>query len=1051
MATARPDQPPVREEARPLLRGELLEDQWQAVQRIVTQLRRLSGLAPRSTPAGPPHVAPTELAFLPRIDEQRHSQVFLIEGERGSGKTATLVTLLDALNGLARGTLAGDRSALDRPAHIVSQPRDGEEHADRWIDVDPTTTLIPLPIIDVRPLPRTRQLLPMLVGVFEPLVRALEPSEPQALASPARSTRDDLRSRFEHLMRSVTIGWSIDAPPTMPGELLAAETELRKLDQWRRELVPAFGRFMDRATAAITAAYPSARSPLFVVPLDDIDMNPERTEEALDLVRALSHPRVAYVLTGHLGLMKVVLTNAFFRALDPPEPARLASLEVAGPLAVAHVEKVVPLEHRSSLPGIPPLERARWLREQARLDTSDLTAELIGSALPAFPRQLAAMIAAVRERRSDATLALQRLGGPVPSADALVAGLAWDRAVETHEYGYLGWTNRLRGRISLRGETLVVDGAMFVPRGRVDQARSFRLGDLGFGAAIGVRWEIVARGAAITESLEPQDPTRASPFNASTDIILPSNMASIVLLAMAAIRDHGVAATFAARMSGAPHVAITHFNRPAGVLLHLRWPLPQWRDVTSALRFDRTFGHAVGELREAGPEEARTGVAKAFLRGLLATFGVNTGESIEENVRKVSESEVPELRDYAASALPLLATPEAGLSAADANEVLRALGPRNIEGLVAMRHAWVSKALNDINAGHLVEAVLALSARGGFDWFSMAEDFPRRAEPWERVRNTISKLDHKFADENVREARRTLFDALPRNDRERVAALLEELSRLRGGRSGLANLAHELWTRLSVGPVRSDVTMKRGTNTIVVAPRLRLTQGDAAKERHIIHQGQREAVILAPVEIESERAARAAGSEALTEFAYRFAWDVMVAQAGDTSSTTLSPFVPPTAVTEGGVARVVFPGVRAESTKQAPRYWFGPSTPLLGFWEDLLAAWNELVGELVENRSPAEQQLLLDRLSLRWIGAFPGNPSQLRFDQGDPEERATAIADHAVKHKAWTPSLLAEFARDAPGLSGDHRSRLLAAVPHEAAAPPPRPVRRGPTPRKPGA
>src|SRR2546428_452537 len=78
----------IRKEAYVITHVEDMTDgQKEAAEKICKELNNIS-----KEPGGK---NPDQLPFLPVIDAERYNHVFLLEGERGSGKSALLITLLD--------------------------------------------------------------------------------------------------------------------------------------------------------------------------------------------------------------------------------------------------------------------------------------------------------------------------------------------------------------------------------------------------------------------------------------------------------------------------------------------------------------------------------------------------------------------------------------------------------------------------------------------------------------------------------------------------------------------------------------------------------------------------------------------------------------------------------------------------------------------------------------------------------------------------------------------------------------------------------------------
>ncbi len=111
------------------------------------------------------------------------------------------------------------------------------------------------------------------------------------------------------------------------------------------------------------------------------------------------------------------------------------------------------------------------------------------------------------------------------------------------------------------------------------------------------------------------------------------------------------------------------------------------------------------------------------------------------------------------------------------------------------------------------------------------------------------------------------------------------------------------------------------------------------------------------------------------------------------------------------------------------KLWFGPSMSALGFWEDLVDAWNNAVADAVEGRAPDEQQHYVDNLALRWASAYPDNPSGLRVHRESNTQAVQQIVRRAVAEDAWPRNAFLAFAAKAAGLSPQLRAALQGAVP----------------------
>ena len=181
----------VREEPRPRSREELGESQWLAIEGIFKLLQ--------SCALRPFEVASKseEPQLVPRFDIQRWNQAFLIEGDKVSGKTTTLLTLLDALS------YWHTRSGKARPGSLVSTPVSGE-NTRHLIDTN-GVCFVPLDIINTRQYPADRHLALAFVGAFANLDHELQRRFSSGFSGSRRSPSS---SAYKTFREAVTIGMS---------------------------------------------------------------------------------------------------------------------------------------------------------------------------------------------------------------------------------------------------------------------------------------------------------------------------------------------------------------------------------------------------------------------------------------------------------------------------------------------------------------------------------------------------------------------------------------------------------------------------------------------------------------------------------------------------------------------------------------------------------------------------------------------------------------------------------------------------------------------------
>lgn len=354
--------------------------------------------------------------FLPHIDSDRRNQNILLDGGRGSGKTALLLTLLDLWTWSL--TLDPKKSADDK---------DYTDKCEAWGVRPNEWPVVPLGIVDLQPLPEHT---PVLRHLVEPLVRVIEALEDQGERedSPPPWLRADApglpsRKAWNDLLRAIVADW--DDTSRDRWSKLDIEECVHEIDRSVRDhqnLIARFRAFVDALVEDFRKGpwrSPSS-APLFVVPIDDADMNPACASDLLEALRMLHHPRVVFLLTGDSELFYRLAEEGSARMLrsprgrsSEPEGSPVRDL-LAVRLGHAVYDKVVPFTHRCEILPVPASERhhripsLRELSVKSRGKTShdlplrELLAEpMIGAGLPERLRALQDVDLVARRRKDE--------------------------------------------------------------------------------------------------------------------------------------------------------------------------------------------------------------------------------------------------------------------------------------------------------------------------------------------------------------------------------------------------------------------------------------------------------------------------------------------------------------------------------------------------------------------------------------------------------------------------------------------------------------------------
>ncbi len=322
----------VRKESRPLRQDDLTSRQRHAFDGINALLGQMvrdeSGehLAPNAqTPEGLVH------AITPHIDSNRENRVILIDGDRGIGKTTVLVSLIDNWR----------KKLLERVSSSSSEDE---------------TVIVPVGLIDLLPLAKSTTLLLHVTASLEKIVDSLRSRKglPKVAATSsilATEKEDASSSAWSQFVNVASRGWARDLrqrASSMDAESHAIEEELAASSQLAISRI--FRNLLDALISEVAPVLGAQKSKvIFVLGIDDADMNPDKCIELLHILRLLWHPQLSFLLTGDSELFLHLLKQTFFQGLHQStsgEFQRSDSESQALGIADEFYEKTIPTPHR---------------------------------------------------------------------------------------------------------------------------------------------------------------------------------------------------------------------------------------------------------------------------------------------------------------------------------------------------------------------------------------------------------------------------------------------------------------------------------------------------------------------------------------------------------------------------------------------------------------------------------------------------------------------------------------------------------------------------------
>ncbi|WP_437723497.1 hypothetical protein [Sorangium sp. So ce861] len=639
-------------------------------------------------------------AFLPRLDRARRSRVLLIDGGRGSGKTALLVTVLEHW----RRPFTDDRDGCRDGCRDGRPPPDTRPDGVDGLD-DCRRRIVPIGLLDLHPLARSTNLLMHVVGRFGRVVEALEDrgdkeAEPPAWHLASEATVKS-RKRWKALIRAVAAAWDDGADDRRARMDLEAYTvELEEAERQRLDLVTAFTDFIETLVAEFAKRQgPAAKGPpLFLLAVDDADMNPSRSVELLDMLRMLWHPRVAFLLTGDSELFEQTLSEHFLGEMRKPlrgqvmlerEIAVIAGKRRATALASDVYEKVIPAGHRCAVPRIPPALRLSYASvdlagvfhevhaEEKPGPTLDSYFSTVPQLLDALPDRLRGQIDLADVSR---LVLSARDAPPARAASRVVEGI-WRHALSMSSAQIEG----------IYDHTVHADTATGALR-------------MSLGQSVAGIWASDLRAVARTPERQVGPQVVLSVIDRLEGVMgngdyLPRELTAALMLAadVAADQTHGSWNTRDTSQQGYEGLFAKSLYQAVGVTTSLRfaWPVPQGFSVPFYAAFSSRWTRKLLSMsKRKAPWEATDEqldeLARHFLHLVVYLWGESRALRIEARapdwakiarlVVDLSAQGTVAWRSWAFTRAGLLAAPEYGLPASSANawlhELREAAGPR---------------------------------------------------------------------------------------------------------------------------------------------------------------------------------------------------------------------------------------------------------------------------------------------------------------------------------------------------------------------------------------
>lgn len=222
------------------------------------------------------------------IQRDHRAQIIFIDGKRGTGKTSVLTTLIytteneNRWNAFKQEFISGLFPDQNLQNIVYSQ----QLGSIKW-----------LKILDLEMLPEPTNLLASLCVRIEEEFKNCVNTPFYTSQLIEKKQRDAWRS-FSDLMHDFALGWKTNLqarkemdPDTYSSEVLRVERARLQLNN--------FSEVLANLSDFYKNAYNLSHRPIFVLPVDDADLNPQRLLDLLDLSRRAKAPNLVFLVLGN--------------------------------------------------------------------------------------------------------------------------------------------------------------------------------------------------------------------------------------------------------------------------------------------------------------------------------------------------------------------------------------------------------------------------------------------------------------------------------------------------------------------------------------------------------------------------------------------------------------------------------------------------------------------------------------------------------------------------------------------------------------------------------
>lgn len=319
----------LRRQANPLLFHQLTDSQRQVCTQILKMLQAY-GLHNQNQ------------SSIGSVQTDRVNNLIFIDGNRGIGKSTVMLSLI-------QGCMPQARAKFLQPVPATQTAGTDSVWLKENLWKDPfLDQLVWLDILDLELLPQNTNLLASILvrieNAFKHVSAFSEPEKKSVLfpSSPTHPWTD-----FKKLMNDVSLGWDSSLIQRRNTDPDTYSQELMRTERARLSFAD-FHESLEKIGKLYQELKRTQFKPLFILPVDDADLNPHRYLELFRLTRLLNCNNLIFLVAGNVENLELLLELSFANELNQISSAnflkdkheRISGL--AGKLGYAAYRKLIP-------------------------------------------------------------------------------------------------------------------------------------------------------------------------------------------------------------------------------------------------------------------------------------------------------------------------------------------------------------------------------------------------------------------------------------------------------------------------------------------------------------------------------------------------------------------------------------------------------------------------------------------------------------------------------------------------------------------------------------